>query len=56
MGISISKGRVASNLRIKANKQARYYQLKMQTKQAAATYIGQIAQSFLQTQEKSLEK
>ena len=39
MGISVSKGRAASNLRRKANKQARYYQIKMQTKQAVATHM-----------------
>ena len=37
MGISFSKERVAFNLR-KANKQARYYQVKMQTKQAALSH------------------
>lgn len=37
MGISFSKGRVVLNLR-KANKQARYYQVKMQTKQPAISH------------------
>ena len=37
MGTSFSKGRVAFNLRRKVIKQAKYDQVKMQTKQAAMT-------------------